>query len=87
MSEPSNHLTPVQIERLLAELGQQSGSLTPDDMQRLEELVQRVGGIEAAQELFEALEDLEADGGTLEDLNADLLDDLDEDDDLEQVAA
>ena len=91
MTEPVPHLSDAQIQRLLADLSQQSGSLTPDDLHRLQDLVQRVGGIEAAQSLFETLEDIEADGEGLEEMDAEGLDfdDLDDadDDDLDQLAA
>ena len=90
MSESVRHLSDAQVARLLADLSQPSGSLKAEDVRCLEDLVNRVGGLEAAQALFEALGELDLDGAALEEMEAEEIefdDDDAEDDDLDRVAA
>jgi hypothetical protein len=89
MSQSVPHLSDVQLQRLLADLSQQSGPMTAEDVQCLEDLVHRVGGIDAARELFETLQDLQADGEDVEALDEEDVqwDDDETDDDLAQAAA
>lgn len=90
MSEPVPHLSDAQIARLLADLSRPSDSLTAEDLHRLEDLVNRVGGIEAAQVLFETLEEIDLDGDVLDEMDAEeseFEDDDADDDDLDRLAA
>ena len=94
MTEPARNPGDAAFQRLLTELNAQSGSLSSDDLLRLQEFVQRVGGIEAARELLETLGDILPEDGAAEiDLEAidleeiDFEEDEDADDDLDQVAA
>ncbi len=102
MTEPIPNLSDAQLQRLLADLNHVSGSLTADDLHRLEEFIHRAGGIEAARQLLDTLEgcDLEeAAASDLDDLDTEALDtdettteeiewdDVDEADEDDRVAA
>jgi hypothetical protein len=76
MTEPVEKASGDDLRGLLSQLNQHSGALTSDELLRLQEFVQQVGGLEAAQALFETLDEVASEGLALEDLE-ELLDDDD----------
>jgi len=84
MTEPARQRNDAAMQRLLADLNPSAGPLDAADLERLREFVDRVGGVAAAQELFETLSAIEAHGVPLDELDLeDFSEAADEDDDLE----
>jgi len=59
MSNSYRQLSDEQLQRALAELNAQAGALSQEDLARLQEFIERLGGLDVARLLFDDLAEID----------------------------